>query len=248
MRSLPFLASLALFLTILAPRASAEDEIDPGKALLEKLTELRKAEEVDGLAKAVAEVPEVYKASEDKSLKGKLRDELGKVLKDDDLGAARRAALGALLALEAPKDAWKEIKRVMPDRKLEEATELDVAIVRAAGTLAQSRAVKPLLELAFKAKDASIAAAACEALGCYKEDTRGRVKILEELISCGVRTRPGQTTEVAASEESRKRWATVAPGIIKGLNDLTGRSISSFEDWEVLYKEHKKRPKELFVD
>lgn len=249
MRSLPFIPALLLLAVFVSlPFAAAEDEVDPAKALLEQLTALRKAEDGPGLAKLVATVPEIYKASADKSLKGKIRGELGKVVKDDDVGPARLPAVDALVALEDPKAAWKELGKALPGPKVEEASELDLAVVRAAGNLAQSRAVKPLLELGFKAKDAKVAAAAAEALGGYKDDKRGRVKLLEELITIGRRTRPGQSTEKATSPEARERWQAVAPGVVKGLNRLTGRSEGSFEDWEALWGDYKKRPKELFVD
>jgi len=238
---------LSLVLAFAAPFANAEDEVDPAKALLEQLTALRKAEDADGLAKAVAEVPEIYKASADKSLKGKLCGELGKTVKDKDLGAARLAAVDALVALEDPKAAWKAMGKMLPGPKVEEASELQLAVVQAGGKLAQSKAVKPLIELGFKAKDAKVAAAACEALGGYKDDKR-RVMILEELITIGRRTRPGQSTEKATSTEARERWQAVAPGVVSGLNRISGRSIASFEDWESLYDDYKKRPKELFVD
>ena len=242
------LLPVVLLLALGVPPAGAEDEVDPGKALLEQIQTLRKAEDGGALAEAVAKVPGIYKDSEDKSLKGKLRGELGKIVKDDDLGPARKAAVEALVALEDPKAAWKELRKSMPDRKAEEVSELDLAVVRAAGVLAQSRAQKPLIELAYKAKDAGLASAACEALGGYKDDKRGRVKLLEELITIGRRTRPGRSTENNVSPEAQERWGKVAQGVIKGLNGLTGRQVSTFEDWESLWDDYKKRPKDLFVD
>jgi hypothetical protein len=251
MRS-PFLLSLLVVLA-LAPigdlsGARAEDEVDPAATLLDQIVALRKSEDTGGLAKAVAGVPEVYLASEDKSLKGKIRSELGKIVKDDDLGAARMAAVEALTALDDPKGAWKELAKALPGPKVEEAAEVDLAVVHAAGKLAQSRAVKPLTDLAYKAKDIRVAAAAAEALGGFREDKRGRVKILEELISVGRRTRPGQSTDKATSTEAYDRWAAVGPGVVKGLNALSGRSLNSFEDWEAMWEDHKKRPKGIFVE
>lgn len=233
-------------LVVFAASGVAEDE-DPAAALLTQLDELRKAEDASGLATAVAKVPEVYKGTENSGVRSKLRGELGKIVKDDDLGAARVAAVDALVALEDPKAVWKELSKSLPDRKTEEASELDLAVVRAAGKLAQSRAVKPLLELAAKAKDNKVAAEAAEALGGFRED-KGRVKILEELISIGKRTRPGRSTDKGASQEAIERWGVVGVGIIKGLNGLTGRKETTFETWEELYDQYKKTPKDLFVE
>ncbi len=71
-----------LVLGLAAPFSLAEDEeVDPAAALLVKLTELRKAEDVGPLSKAVAEVPEVYKESENKGLKKKQLRWVKKVMK-----------------------------------------------------------------------------------------------------------------------------------------------------------------------
>jgi len=230
-----------------ALRVVAEDE-NPVTALIAEMEQLRKAEDASGLATAVAKVPELYKGTEDSGARSKLRGELGKVVKDDDLGAARIAAVDALVALEDPKAAWGEMAKALPGPKVEEANELELAVVVAAGKLSQSKAVKPLLELSAKAKDNKVAAAAAEALGGYREDKKERIKILEELISIGKRTRPGQSTSKGASQTAQERWGIVGPGIIKGLNGLTGRQETTFEAWETLYDQYKKTPKDLFVE
>lgn len=238
--------SLALLGLLAVPATAADD--DPVAALLAELDQLRKANDATGLATAVAKVPEAYKGTEDSGARSKLRGELGKILKDEDLGAARNAAVDALVALDDPKAAWKEMSRVLPDAKVEEASEVELAVVKAAGKLAQSRAIKPLLELTAKAKDNKVGAEAAEALGGFRSDTRERVKILEELISIGRRLRPGQTTSKGASQEAVQRWQAVGLGILKGLNALTNRKETTFETWEQLYDQYKKNLKDLFVE
>ncbi|MHC5010531.1 MAG: hypothetical protein ACYTG6_06195 [Planctomycetota bacterium] len=241
---LPATALLAC-LVVLIPTARAD--VEEAKALVERLQELRKAEDVGGLTAAIGQVPDVYKGIEDKSTRGKLRAELGKILRDKDMGDARLAAVTALVALEDPKLAWKELSKAMPDRKIEEAQPLDLAIVKAAGALAQSRAIKPLLELAEKAKDNKLAAAAIEALGNFGSLTSQRVTVLEELMSIAIKTRPGQSTTVQISQEARERWAMLGPVIVKAMNELTGQRVVSFEDWELLYRDNKRNLRALFI-
>ncbi len=235
-----------LILTILlAPPALAED-VDPGKALLEKVTELRKAEDVNALTEAIGQIPGVY-ADAAPALQGKLRAELGKVLKDQDLGSARQAALDVFIGIDDPKNAWKEVGKCMPDRKAEEPPEVDVAIVRSAGVFAQSKAIKPLLELAGKAKSAKLSAAAVAALGGYGKDRKNRVKIYEELVDIAKKTRPGRSTEKAVSDEAQERWGLMEPAVVAALNELTGQNLAKFDDWEAMAKEYKRNPKDLFI-
>ena len=241
-------AALALLLLLVAPAARAEDEVAPAQALLDEIAALTKAEEYGSLVDVLGKVPEMYKASEDDGLRDKLCAAMGKVARDKDAGDARLAAVAAFLELEAPKDAWKELSKLMPKGKEDEATPLDLAVVAAAGTLGQTKSVKGLQELAMKAKDPAMAAAAAAALGGFREDKRGRAKILEELIKVGQRTRPGRSTDKAVSPEAMARWGAVERGVVTGLNGLTGRTLGNFEEWEALYKDNKKRPAALFLE
>ena len=254
MLCVPALTKLSLVallaVTLGAPVAWAEEEApaDPAVALLERLVALSKADDYAGLAAAMEEVGAIYEATENEGVRGKLRAEMGKVARDKKAGEARLPAITALVGLDDPKGAWKELSKLMPKGKEEEATEIDLAVVVAAGTTAQSKSVKGLQELAMKAKDAALASAAAKALGGFRQDKRNRVKILEELIKVGQRTRPGSTTDKAASPESRERWAKVERGVIDGLNGLTGRSIADFAGWELLWKDNKKQPRAIFLD
>lgn len=249
----PLAFTLLLALPALAPSwAWAEDEavaeVAPEQALLDQITALTKAEEFNALIDEIAKVPEIYVASDSDSIRGKLRAALGKIARDKDGGDARFAAIEALQELEDPKAAWKEISKLMPKGKEDEAAPLDLTVVKAAGVLAQSKSIKALGELAMKAKDPSLAATAAVALGGFREDKRNRVKILEELVKIGLRTRPGRSMEKATSNVALERWAKVEKGVVQGLNDLTGRGLGNFEDWEVLYKDNKKRPATLFLE
>ncbi|MFV1957782.1 MAG: hypothetical protein ACC662_00070 [Planctomycetota bacterium] len=224
------------------------DDLEDAKALAARIDQVRKAKDQATLTTEVGRVPALYKAITDKSVRGKLRGALGKVVKDKKMGSVRITAVEALVGLDDPKAAWKEMARELPGPKVEEAPELGFAVVKAAGEMAPSRAIKGLLELMSKSKDPKLMAAAGEALGGYRADKRNRVSILEEMISAGRRLRPGRSLTKYISPETRKRWSIVAPKLVKGLNRLTGQRIPSFEDWEALYNDNKKRLKNLFLE
>ena len=162
------------------------------------------------------------------------------------MGSARLTAVRTLGELDDAKNAWKEVSKLLPTPKVEEASELDLEVVRTAGKLAQGKASKALLELVKKAKDPQLSAAAARALGGFGADVKGRVQILEELVSLGKRTRPGTSTDKATSPEATKRWGLVGPAITEGLNGLTGRSLADFAAWEALFEENKSKLKALF--
>jgi len=234
------------FLALAAPAWAAD--VEEANALVDELETERKNKDPGAMIMAIEKVPAVYKSIDDKSARGKLLGALGKIAKDKKAAEARPAAVTALVQVEDPKPAWKQISKLMPGPKVEEASDLDLAVVNAAGELAQSRALKPLYELLGKAKDNKLARAAGIALGGYGADKRGRVKVLEELIDTGKRIRPGRSTDKAVSPEATARWREVGPGITKGLNRLTGQDLGTFEEWEAVYKENKKRPSDLFVE
>lgn len=240
-------AVVAATLLLLSTAATHAEE-DAGKALIERLKTLQRAGDDGELATAIDEVAAVYKSEGAAPVQAKLRGALGKIAKDKKLGSARAAAVRALTELDDPKNAWKELSKLVPDAKVAEASDLDLEVVRAAGRLAQPKAAKPLLELVKKGKDPKLAAASARALGGFGADLKGRVKILEDLVSLGKRLRPGQSTDKAAGSAATERWAAVGPAIAEGLNELTGRSLKDFESWEALVDENKRNLKSLFPE
>jgi len=246
-RSTALLAVLALCAAI-----AHADGTEAVKALVGELAAAGKAKDSSAASAAIGKTSALYESCEDKALRGKLLGELGKLLKNKKLGDARMDALNALVELGTianPKGAWKHVSKEMPNpKKVEEATELQTAVVGAAGRLAQKGAIKPLLELAAKAKDDKLAAAATRALGGYGQDKKSRVMILEELIDLGKRTRPGRSMSKAVSPVAQARWQAVGSALIGALNHLTGRKEGDFETWEELFKSNKKKPANLFED
>ncbi len=240
-----WISAIVLF-SLAVPRAASAADPQEALDLAAKIDAIQKGGE-GNLAEEVGKVPEVYKGVEDKSARGKLVDALGSVAKDKDAAAdARLAAVNALVAIEDPDPAWREISRLMPNVKVEEATDLDVAVVKAAGDLAQSHAIKPLEDLLGKAKDNKLSHEAAVALGGFGADKKNRVKILEDMVDLGRRIRPGTSTTKSVSKEAMDRWTAVGGGIVEGLNRLTGDKLATFEDWEAKVKEHKKKLQDLF--
>ena len=240
------LALCALLGGTLAPVARAEGS-DDVTALVTDLAAATKARDGAGASNAFKKVAAAYNGCEDKALRGKLLAAVGKALKSKHLGDARLDAVEALVSVEDAKAAWKVLSKTMPiPKKVDEATDLQLAVTAAAGKLAQSRAIKPLIEIAAKAKDDKLAAAGALALGGYKDDKKNRVMVLEELIDIGKRTRPGQSTTKNVSPEAQARWQLVGSGVVNALNNLTGQKFPTFEEWEVAYKADKKKPAALF--
>ena len=150
----------ALLGGILAPAARAEGA-DDVTALVTDLVAATKARDGAGASNAFKKVAAAYNGCEDKALRGKLLAAVGKALKSKHLGDARLDAVEALVSVEDGKAAWKVLSKAMPNpKKVDEATDLQLAVTAAAGKLAQSRALKPLIEIAAKAKDDKLAAAA----------------------------------------------------------------------------------------
>ena len=246
LRSLWLLAAAVLLL--------APDAIAGAKELSTEIAAARKSKDDAATSVAVKKSLDAYNASEDKAARKALLGELGKVVKDKKVTEARLAAVQSLVEIgksdpDNAKACWKQMSRMMPNaKKTETASPVQLAVVAGAGELAQSGAVKALLELGYKAKDPKAAAVACFSMGGFAKDKKNRVNLLKELITIGLRTRPGQTTDKAPSQEARDRWQAVGPMVVRGLNRLTGNQQGSFEEWEALYKDNKKQPKVLFAD
>ena len=105
-----------------------------------------------------------------------------------------------------------------------------------------------LLDFVMKATDNRLARAAAVALAGFRDDRRNRLKVLEGLLSLGKRLRPGVAPNKTVSPVAQKRWEVVGSGIVVGMNGLTRRTLASFEDWEELYKEFRRTPKDLFLE
>lgn len=240
--------TFVLTLALLAASAFAQD-VESAKSLVADIEAAIKAKDAGTVASLAMKVPAEFNGIEDKAMRGKLAAVLGKALKSKKLAEAHTDVLTALVEIDDPKLAWKIASKRMPNaKKVEEATDFQIATVMAAGKLAQKSAIKSLLELVTKSKDDKLSAAAAVALGGYKDDEKNRVSIYVELVDAGLKTRPGRSTSKQVSPEAQARWQTVGRGILIALNELTGRKEQDFETHEELYKSNKKKPKSIFED
>jgi hypothetical protein len=248
MRRLPLLLALLLALVRGGP-AAAEEAAEPA-ATVAKIQELLKAKDEAGLKEAVAKVPEMHNASEDAAAKASLADALGDVAKDKKAGEARQAAVEALAQLDEKKNAWKQLKGLMPDTKVEEAQPLDLAVVKAAGVVAEDGAIPLLVELGEKAKSTPLAKEAVMSLGGYTgASKKKKVEILDTVLSLAVRIKPssGGSSNKAVSPQAQERFSEVGTAVVETANKLTGRKVP-WEEWELLYKDHKKNLGKLLPD
>lgn len=240
---------LLMALTVVSLIWCAPARAEEPKAVAGEIAAARKSKDDAATSAAVKKAADAYNATEDKAAKSALLGELGKVIKDKKMSEARLAAVATLVEIGDSKPCWKQLSRFMPNpKKTETASDLQLAVIAAAGSLASPSAIKPLTELAYKAKDNKAAGAAAFALGGYGKDKKSRVRLLVELIDIGLRTRPGRSTTKAVSPEAQQRWQVVGQGVVGGLNRLTGAEHSSFEEWESIFKDNKKKPGVLFND
>ncbi len=236
---------VGLLALLFSPIAHAREE-SAAKALTRQLAALRKAGDANALVDVMPEVAQAYRQSGNPGEMAKLRGELGKIAKQRKLGPARPAAVRALASLGAPKEAWAELTSLMPAARVEEASALDLEVVKTAGKLAQGKVVKPLLVLVAQAKDPQLAVVAAEALAGFRAAPKTRVAVLKDLLALGGRMAAAATASDAASDAA-SRWATVGPAIVRGLNGLTGQELGSFEEWTAAYARDGSAPEKLFV-
>lgn len=240
---------LLVFLVVAVSFGVTSAQAAEPKAVATEIAAARKSKDDAATGVAVKKAPDAYRGSEDKSGKSALLGELGKVIKDKKMKESSLAAVAALVEINDGKACWKQMSRMLPHpKKTEEASDIQLAVVAAAGKLVPKSAIKALIELGYKAKDNKAAAAAVLALGGYGKDKKNRVKILEEIMGIALRTRPGQTTTKAPSAEAIARWGAVGPACVGALNRLTSTTHQTFEEWESLYKDNKKRPGDLFPE
>mgnify|MGYP001813754465 FL=1 len=217
------------------------------QGLAEQIATLRTEKDSSAMAEALRTFVRVHNELESKTLRHDLQHAVGKVLKDRRMGAARELAAEALGQIDDPKGGYNHLKRMLPSRKTEEVTPLELAVLRSVGNLRRDSAIKTLLELMAKAKDREVSKEAISALGGYGGSKR-RVTILKELVTYMQRTQPHYTPGKRISQAARERWNVLRGPLLSALNRLTGQQLSSPEDWASLYRSNKRNLKVLFSD
>jgi hypothetical protein len=250
-RSRLFPLAVALILPFVVAQAARGDEaarIAEAQALAEKVDALRKSQDRTALEAELAKVAALHNALDDKPMRTRLQGAVGDVLAEEALAATRLKAADVLGDLHDEK-VWNQLKRVWPSADLEAALPIHLRVVAAAGKVAASASVTPLLDLAKKAKDGNLVRAAVEALGGFGW-AKNRLTILLDLGALIPLTdggTPGGARGAKVSPESAAAWRELKPTLLKALNALTGRAEAVLESWTALLKEHKKKPEALFI-
>lgn len=241
------LAPLALLLSLApAPAGAADDKakLEEAKKLAADLEAARKAKDGSAVGGLVKNVPGVHNGIENGPARGKLQKALGAVLKQKGLEDLSGPVIEALAELNDPKGAYSQLKRFMPGPK--DKTEIDdrgQAVLAAVAKLAPDAAIGDLEDLAEKSRDYTAAAGAITALGHYKASKK-RVAILESLIKLISRFQPPRGQQIGA--EAEKRWKALAEPLVVACNRITTRRETTPDAWLNLWKENKKKPKQLF--
>ena len=251
MRPLQLLAVVLL----LAGPLEAGDPVEEGRlrdaqALLDELAVLRAERKKSEIKTALEKLDDIHNKLKSKPMRAKLQAEAGRVLKDDGLGAgARLLAAETLGKLNDPKGAYKQLKPLWPNAKDETVDPLPLSVVRSVGLLAPEAAIGPLVDLASKAKDPNAARYAIASLGYYGY-SKSRTRVLKELATLLGKLKPGRfggSGGRGSGEAARQRYQFLYQTIVSALNELTGRELTTPEEWESLYKQNKKKLEKLFV-
>ena len=230
----------------LADSCEGGDPEVAAKVLIKEVEDLREVRDSTKMRAALDQLVQLHNESSSKSIRGALLQAAGKVLSDKSMGADREAAVEAIGRLNDPTGAYKRLKRTLPTRKTEEAGSLELAALRAVGALAPDLAIGLLVDLMTKGKDNNVAKEAVVVLGKFGQSKK-RVRILEELVDYMQRAIPRRAPGKRVGAATRDRWSAVGSALVSALNRLTGQQVASAEDWIVLYKDMKRRPKELFL-
>jgi HEAT repeat protein len=149
--------------------------------------------------------------------------------------AVKVAAINALGAIKNPKDLGKLMGM---SKAAEKEPQVLAALVRAIGEFGEKKSRKILMDTAKKwlFKDAAVAAAAARGLGHIPD--RGSV---EDLIKLLAMTYPSQGQGGQISSETTAMLKAARPGIIEGLQVLTGWDFEDEKAWNNFWEREKKR-------
>lgn len=216
------------------------------KAVVERIKALRKAKNSTDMPAALEKLVKYHNALESKTLRHALQHVAGQILEDKKMGAARVGAAEALAKLNDAAGAYKHLKRSLPTLKTEAAGPVELAALKAVGSLAPDPAISTLVGLLAKAKDNNVAKEAAVALGAFGRSKK-RVRVLEAIVDCLRRAKPSRAPGKRVGAATRARWGAIGGPMVSSLNRLTGQKIRDADEWFDLYKSMKKSPKKLFL-
>jgi hypothetical protein len=213
-------------------------------AALARLSAAQEAKDVGGLQSALAGAASAHNAVQDPERRRRLAARIGAALQEESLGDARDAALGALLALDDPAAAFRQMQPHLPTAEsTAELSPFQRTLLLALGERALEPALEPLKALATRARDPEARSLAIQALGGYGGSPR-RAGVLDLLLTSlagpdrrGI-GRPSWT------------WATLShatfPAVLAALERLTGRKGVEPGRWIAAMKRNPKSLEAVF--
>ena len=132
--------------------------------------------------------------------------------------------------------------------------------IDAAGQIAHSSLVRPLVVVVDKSKNNAAAAKALRALGKFRDCKRQRCKILTDLMKSLRPDMPGRAAPGKENESTGQyipgksgspgtsRWGSLSPVLVEAFNELTGQHIMSAEDWFQYVMDNRQSLQSIFRD
>lgn len=235
-------SSLALLLSAAKPAHADE-------ALLERLEKAESEDDINGSIKAIHAVKTAWDKLDKKAQKSAVKI-LEDMAENEDLGKARKDAVEIFEHILDEKEAWKVLKKLWPDRKADEASETDLSVLTVVGKRKIEKAIKPLMELAEKARSDSVAARAILVLGMFKGEIKQRVKIVKAIMEAALKSEyspPAPGSGKNPSQSAYDRWKIMEPAILQSLNHLTNEKIKDWAVWKDAYKHNERKLQKLFL-
>jgi HEAT repeat protein len=228
------------------PARAEEAPADPAENLARvvaweaQVAEHAAAKDLDALAKDAEDGVEVHAALPEKDpLRVRVVKAIGALCKNRSKDLAKKA-LDALGNTRDPAAASYLRSHLKPTEDPDPPPTLRAAI-EAAGKVGDDSLVDPLLLIVDDSKNHDVAGAALTALGGFRGCKRKREKILEEVTKSILRDRPGVRASAkeggsgdyvgGRDSEAGGRWKVLTSLLPESLNALTGRTLTSAEDW-----------------
>lgn len=209
----------------------------------------------DDLQRAIALFREAEGTPDCEVVQKRLLKQVGSLtrVRDDIVRIAALEALGIL----GHADGARYVKPFLRPARNERGQKRAVAAIRAAGEIADEALVLPLLRIVDKSKHYGVAAQAVRALGKFRECTRYRERIVEELAKTLRSDMPaapkrGRSTQDAYipgkhGHAGTARWVALSRVLPRALNELTGQRVASVGDWLALIQEYRRDLGALFA-
>ncbi len=245
-----------------APPAGGDEALAKVVEWEARIVQHQTAKDTEALAQDAKDGVSLHAAAPEKDpLRARVVKGIGALTKN----RSKEVANAAIDALGETKDhgAAAYVRPLLRPVDDGEMPALTRAAVKAAGQIAADSLVEPLLSMMDESKNYDAAAKALEALGGFRECKRKREKILEEAVKSVLRDKPGgqrQGPRGGGENSSHEtpdsggqtgngpasRWGALTPVLVTSMNSLTGRTLTSPDEWFNQVRSHKNNLGELF--